>query len=169
MLAPYRPQLIEKILTDAAGRQFRVVFAVSYMNGEVRGHIVSATEVKAMEAKALCLPGARIATPASGTAYTVRHVVSPYFSLEFLINSQPTQGSCFCINPVLIKVRVTTDARAEKVVKYSDDSYLVSVREKAERNMANRRILRIMREMFPGKSVKLVKGHQSPAKIVEVR
>ena len=70
---------------------------------------------------------------------------------------------------MLIKVRVTTDARAEKVVKYSDDSYLVSVREKAERNMANRRVLRIMREMFPGKSVKLIKGHQSPAKIVEVR
>jgi uncharacterized protein YggU (UPF0235/DUF167 family) len=70
---------------------------------------------------------------------------------------------------VLIKVRVTTDARAEKVVRKSDDTYLVSVREKAERNMANRRVLRIMREMFPGKSVKLVKGHQSPAKIVEVR
>jgi uncharacterized protein YggU (UPF0235/DUF167 family) len=70
---------------------------------------------------------------------------------------------------VLIKVRVTTDARAEKVVKKSDDTYLVSVREKAERNMANRRVLRIMRELFPEKSVKLVKGHQSPAKIVEVR
>jgi uncharacterized protein YggU (UPF0235/DUF167 family) len=69
---------------------------------------------------------------------------------------------------VLIKVRVTTDARAEKVVRKSDDSYLVSVREKAERNMANRRVLRIMRELFPGKRVNLIKGHQSPAKIVEV-
>ena len=68
-----------------------------------------------------------------------------------------------------IKIKVKTDARAEKVVKRSDDSYVVSVREKAKRNMANRRVLRIIREMFPGKRVNLVKGHQSPAKIVEVR
>lgn len=38
---------------------------------------------------------------------------------------------------MLIKVKVTADAPAEKVVKYCDDLYLISVREKAERGEAN--------------------------------
>jgi uncharacterized protein YggU (UPF0235/DUF167 family) len=70
---------------------------------------------------------------------------------------------------VLIKVRVTADARAEKVVKKSDDLYVVSVREPAERNMANKRVIQLFRALYPKKSVKLVKGHRNPAKIVEVR
>ena len=70
---------------------------------------------------------------------------------------------------MLIKVRVTADARAEKVVRKSDDHFLVSVKEPAERNMANKRVLQIFRGLYPKKSVKLVKGHQSPAKIVEVK
>ena len=69
---------------------------------------------------------------------------------------------------MFIKIKVKTGSRTEKVEKKADDLYFVSVKEEAERNMANRRVLRIMREMFPGKSVKLVKGHQSPAKIMVV-
>ena len=70
---------------------------------------------------------------------------------------------------MLIKVRVTADARAEKVVRKTDDHFLVSVKEPAERNMANKRVLQILRSLYPKKSVKLVKGHRNPAKIVEVR
>jgi uncharacterized protein YggU (UPF0235/DUF167 family) len=70
---------------------------------------------------------------------------------------------------MLIKIKVKAGSKSEKVEKKADDLYFVSVKEKAERNMANRRILQVFREMFPGKSVKLIKGHQSPAKIVEVR
>lgn len=69
---------------------------------------------------------------------------------------------------MLIKIKVKADSKTEKVEKKSDDLYFVSVKEKAERNMANRRVLQIMRELFPGKRVNLVKGHQSPAKIVEI-
>ena len=69
---------------------------------------------------------------------------------------------------MLIKVRVTTDARAEKVVKKADDLYVVSVKEKAERNMANRRVVEIIKEKNPGKRVVLVSGHHKPGKIVEV-
>jgi uncharacterized protein YggU (UPF0235/DUF167 family) len=68
-----------------------------------------------------------------------------------------------------IKIKVETDAHAEKVVRYADDHFLVSVKEPAERNMANRRVLQIFRGLYPRKSVKLVKGHQSLAKIVEVK
>jgi len=69
---------------------------------------------------------------------------------------------------MFIKVRVTVGARAEKVVKKKDDLYVVSVIEKAERNEANSRILEIFRKLHPRKSVRIVKGHHSPAKIVEV-
>jgi uncharacterized protein YggU (UPF0235/DUF167 family) len=67
-----------------------------------------------------------------------------------------------------IKIKVKTGSRTEKVEKKADDLYFVSVKEEAERNLANERVLGIFREMFPGKRVNLVKGHQSPAKIVEV-
>ena len=69
---------------------------------------------------------------------------------------------------MLIKVRVTAGARAEKIVRRSDDHFAVSVKEEAERNMANERILTIFRKMHPHKSVKLVSGHHSPSKIVAI-
>lgn len=69
---------------------------------------------------------------------------------------------------MLIKVRVTVGARAEKVVKKKDDLYVVSVKQKAERNEANDRVLEIFRKLHLRKSVRIVKGHKSPAKIVEV-
>ncbi|MDE2188263.1 MAG: DUF167 domain-containing protein [Patescibacteria group bacterium] len=69
---------------------------------------------------------------------------------------------------MFIKIKVKTGAKTEKVEKKSDDLYFISVKEKAERGMANRRVLGIVRGLFPGRSVKLVKGHHSPAKIVEV-
>ena len=97
MLIPYtQPRFVEKILTDASGRQFRVVFAVSFVGGEVRGHIVSATEIKALETRTLCLSGTCAAV--KGATEYVRAftpVASPYFSLEFLINSQPTRAPAY--------------------------------------------------------------------------
>ena len=70
---------------------------------------------------------------------------------------------------MLIKVKVMTGARAESVVRKSDDSYAVSVKEKAERNLANRRVLDIFRGLYPKKSIRLIKGHHSPVKILEVK
>jgi uncharacterized protein YggU (UPF0235/DUF167 family) len=69
---------------------------------------------------------------------------------------------------MLIKIKVTAGSKKEKVEKKSDDLYLISVKEEAERNMANKRILEIMHSLYPNSSVKLVKGQRSPAKIVEV-
>lgn len=67
-----------------------------------------------------------------------------------------------------IKVRVTAGVSAEKIIKESDDHFDVSVREPAERNMANKRILEIFRKMYPQKSVRLVSGHHSPSKILAI-
>ena len=69
---------------------------------------------------------------------------------------------------MFLKIKVKTGSRTEKVEKKADDLYLVSVKEKAERNMANERSLEIFRSLYPNQSVKLVKGHHSPAKILDV-
>jgi uncharacterized protein YggU (UPF0235/DUF167 family) len=69
---------------------------------------------------------------------------------------------------MFIKIKVKTGSRTEKVEKKADDLYFVSVKEEAERNLANKRVLEIMRALYPKKSVKLVKGHHSPTKIIEV-
>ena len=47
-----------------------------------------------------------------------------------------------------IHVKVTAGAKKESFVKKSPDHFEVSVREKAERNMANTRVLELMAEYF---------------------
>lgn len=69
-----------------------------------------------------------------------------------------------------IKVKVQVGAKKEEVKKKNKDSYFVSVREKAERNMANKRVIEIMASLFEIsiKNVRIINGHQSPSKILSV-
>ena len=67
-----------------------------------------------------------------------------------------------------IKVRVKADSRAEEVVKESHDHYVISVKEKAERNLANKRIIEIVKDMFPGQLVRIIHGHKSPSKLIAI-
>ncbi len=69
-----------------------------------------------------------------------------------------------------IKVKVTAGARKESLEKISDDHFEVAVKEKAERNMANKRVLELIADFFslPSGKVKLVSGHHSPGKILDV-
>ncbi|MEK7641535.1 MAG: hypothetical protein AAB365_00910 [Patescibacteria group bacterium] len=91
-------QLVSRIFTDAAGHSFRLTFFVSIIDGEVKGQLVSAQEIgqKVSAATAdhvFCLPFSCPKIVAS-TPYVspFSSFVSPYFSLEFLINSQPTRA-----------------------------------------------------------------------------
>ncbi len=67
-----------------------------------------------------------------------------------------------------IKIKVKAGAREEKVVKKSDDHYDISVREKAEANAANRRILEIISDIYKTKKVRIISGHHEPGKIISV-
>ena len=67
-----------------------------------------------------------------------------------------------------IKVRVKANSREESVVKESHDHYVISVKEKAERNLANKRIIEILKGMFPDHSVRIIHGHHSPSKLIAV-
>ena len=69
-----------------------------------------------------------------------------------------------------IKVRVKTDAKKEKIAKKSEDHFDIDVRESAERNLANKRVLELVRDYFKvynGK-VRIVSGHHSPSKIISL-
>ena len=69
-----------------------------------------------------------------------------------------------------IKVRVTAGAKKEMVQKISDTHFKISVREKAENNLANKRVLAIIASRYAvsiGK-VRIISGHHSPSKILSV-
>jgi uncharacterized protein YggU (UPF0235/DUF167 family) len=65
-----------------------------------------------------------------------------------------------------IKIRVKAGSRSEEIIKESEDHFIISVKEKAERNQANVRILEIIRNLFPGKNVRIINGHHSTSKLV---
>lgn len=69
-----------------------------------------------------------------------------------------------------IKVKVQAGAKREVITKKSKDSYLISVRERAERNLANKRICEIMASLFSVsiKNVRIINGHQSPTKMLSI-
>lgn len=67
-----------------------------------------------------------------------------------------------------IKVRVKAGQRREEVIKEKDDHFTISVKEKAERNQANKRIVEIITNLFPRKIVRIINGHQSPSKLIAV-
>jgi hypothetical protein len=102
--AAAKPQLIERIFTDQHGRQFRMVFMVAVVDGELKGKLVSVHPISAASAKlhgtassgVICLP-TECSIKEGDTLY-IQHVapiVSPYTSTEFLINTQPTRAPSF--------------------------------------------------------------------------
>ena len=78
-----------------------------------------------------------------------------------------------------IKVKVTTGAKKEKIIKKSKDHFEISVKEPAERNLANKRIIGLLREYFKARlndgtvgqvynDIKIVSGHHSRSKIISL-
>ncbi len=67
-----------------------------------------------------------------------------------------------------IKVHVLTERKEESLAQKDDVLYL-SIREKAEQGMANRKILEILHTHFGvGSKVRIVSGHHAPHKIISV-
>ena len=58
----------------------------------------------------------------------------------------------------------------EEVKKRGKDSYMISVRQKAERNQANKRVCEVLALIFgiSAENVRIINGHQSPSKLMSV-
>ncbi|MEI6810998.1 MAG: DUF167 family protein [Candidatus Nomurabacteria bacterium] len=67
-----------------------------------------------------------------------------------------------------LKIKVVTDASAEKIEKLKDDEYRIWTKMPAENNLANTRILEIIRTEYPNQSVRIISGHHSPSKILSI-
>jgi len=69
-----------------------------------------------------------------------------------------------------IKVKVQAGAKKEEIKEKSENTYFISVKEPAERNMANRRICEIVASLYniSSKQVRIISGHQSPSKILSI-
>ena len=72
------------------------------------------------------------------------------------------------VRKMYLKIKVVTDSREEKVEKIKSDEYRIWTKMPAENNLANNRILEIIRDMYPDTSVRIISGHHSPSKIVSV-
>lgn len=69
-----------------------------------------------------------------------------------------------------IKVKVRAGAKREVITKKSKDSYIISIKEPAERNLANKRVCQIIASLFNVsiKNVRIINGHQSPSKLLSI-
>ena len=70
-----------------------------------------------------------------------------------------------------IRVKVKSGAKKEIIQKTSENSFDISVKEKAERNLANKRVREILSDRLsvPIGSVKAITGHHFSSKVFEVK
>jgi hypothetical protein len=94
MLTPLsRSQFVTKILTSPTGEQFKVVFLVALVNGEVKAQVVSATPVEISQAAApLCLPCVKSHENFVTFTSAPKAAPSPFYNELFFFNSQPTRA-----------------------------------------------------------------------------
>jgi uncharacterized protein YggU (UPF0235/DUF167 family) len=69
-----------------------------------------------------------------------------------------------------VKVRVAAGAKKEELKEMSKDYLVIAVREPAERNLANTRVIILVARHFgvPTNRVRIISGHQSPSKMFSV-
>lgn len=68
-----------------------------------------------------------------------------------------------------IHVKVVAGAKAERVEEVDATHLAIWVTEPAERNLANSRVVELIRKHFPAAGkIRIVSGHHSPSKLLSV-
>ncbi|MEZ6209473.1 MAG: DUF167 family protein [Candidatus Paceibacterota bacterium] len=67
-----------------------------------------------------------------------------------------------------IHVKVIPGSKKEEVTESKPGYFIMKIKEKAEHNMANDRVIKILQDKFSTKNVRLINGHQSPSKLFTV-
>jgi len=72
---------------------------------------------------------------------------------------------------MLLKLKVKTNSKENKIEKLKDDEFRVFVKVKPEQGLANQKVLELVARYLhvPRKNISLIKGHTAPSKIVEIR
>ena len=69
-----------------------------------------------------------------------------------------------------IKVVVRAGERKEELKQTKEDHFEIKVKEKAEKNMANRRVIEMLALFFklPQNKIRVVNGHHHPHKLLVI-
>ena len=69
-----------------------------------------------------------------------------------------------------IRVRVSAGAKNESFEQNAEDSFTASVKEPAEQNLANKRVLELVAAHFGTipRQIRIISGHHSPGKILSI-
>lgn len=68
-----------------------------------------------------------------------------------------------------LHIKVIPDSKKEEVLFEKENYLKISVKEPRERNLANGRVLELLREYYPtAKQIRIINGHTSHSKLVSV-
>lgn len=71
---------------------------------------------------------------------------------------------------MFVHVKVNAGSKKEELDQKSDNHFEISVREKAERNLANNRTIELIASHFklPKSHIRIINGHHSPSKLLSI-
>lgn len=71
---------------------------------------------------------------------------------------------------MLIKIKVFPGSKREEIIKKSEGNFEVRIKEKPERGLANRGVIKILSAYFkiPKSKVRLIKGFKQRNKILKI-
>jgi len=69
-----------------------------------------------------------------------------------------------------IKVVVNANSKKENLIQKNKDHFEISVKEKAENNMANKKVIELLANYFDisSKNIRIINGHHHPHKLLVV-
>jgi hypothetical protein len=72
---------------------------------------------------------------------------------------------------MLIKVKVFPDSKKEEIIKKSEDTFEIKIKEKPIRGLANKAVINVLSSYFkiPLSRIRLIKGFKQRNKIFEVK
>jgi uncharacterized protein YggU (UPF0235/DUF167 family) len=71
---------------------------------------------------------------------------------------------------MLLRIKVITDAKEDRVEPIKENSFAVYTKEPAEQNRANKRMIALISKYLqkPTGKIRILTGHHQPSKIIEV-
>lgn len=71
---------------------------------------------------------------------------------------------------MLIHVKIIVDSKEDKIVQKNETSFTVYVKEPAEDNRANKRMIELVADRFGivRSKVRIITGHHHPSKILDI-
>lgn len=71
---------------------------------------------------------------------------------------------------MLLKLKVFAGSKKEFISRLAEDKFEIHVKEQPEQNKANRRVVELLATYFsvPTGKVKIITGHKSPKKVIDI-